>query len=136
MKILQASTETDFQELNIFFWNMWKEEFNLELENQTEFYKKTDIYFIRDSEIIISAIIYSTYEWKNNIWRFGTLEKNRWKWYGSELLKYVLSKYSWNFYLSSDINQVNYYEKFWFINTWEKRKVWNTYWIKMVKKLS
>lgn len=132
MKIIKASTEKDFKELNIFFWEMWKEEFNLELENQIDIYKRCDIYFIKEYEINISAIIYSTYEWKNNIWRFGTLEKYRWNWYGSKLLNYILNKYTWDFYLSSDINQVKYYEKFWFKNTWEKRKVWNTYWINMI----
>ena len=53
MKIIKASTENNFKKLNIFFWEMWKKEFNLELENQIDIYKRCDIFFIKEYEIII-----------------------------------------------------------------------------------
>lgn len=132
MKILLATTNIELQKIDLFFEQMWNNEFNLDASNQIEDYKKCDIYYISKNNEMVSIIIYSKHNNKNCIWRFGTLESHRWKWYWTALIKYVLEKYSWNFYLFSDEKQAYYYEKFWFRNTWEKFKIWNTYWINMV----
>jgi hypothetical protein len=40
MKILEASTKNDFQEINNFFGIMWKEEFNLDRFDKINEYKE------------------------------------------------------------------------------------------------
>lgn len=139
MKILKASTEKEFQEITQFFWKMWKEEFNLDRFDKIDQYKQWTVFFIRDNDIIVSAINIRHLENINHIGRFWTLNEFRWKWYWWKLMKYTLeySKNNWikEVNLEADFKRTTLYEKYWFQQIWEKIAVWNTYWIKMIKKL-
>lgn len=133
MKILQAKSNNELIKIDEFFSKIWWELFNINLQNQVEKYKKCDIYFFENHWEIISAIIYVKYNEKNYIWRFATLNKYQNQGLWSQLLKFVINKYNWDFHLSADENKVEYYKKFWFIETWEKELVWNEYAIEMIR---
>lgn len=137
MKILQASTENDYQEITQFFWKIWKEEFNLDRFDKILQYKEWTVFFIKDNNKIVSAINIRDFENKKHIWRFATIKEYRWKWYWWELMNYTLDylKYNWvnQVSLDADFKRTALYEKYWFKQVWEKIAVWNTYWIKMVK---
>lgn len=77
MKILLATTNIELQKIDLFFEQMWNNEFNLDASNQIEDYKKCDIYYISKNNEMVSIIIYSKHNNKNCIWRFGTLESHR-----------------------------------------------------------
>lgn len=134
MKIQEIKTNDSLIKIDDFFTKMWWGLFDIHLENQIQYYKKCDIYYFEENWEIISSIIYAKKDNFNYIRRFGTLNNHQWKWLWSKLLNYVLEKYSWDFHLTADKNKVEYYKKFWFIETWEKKLIWNEYAIKMIKK--
>lgn len=134
MQIISATTISELQKVDLFFEKLWKEEFNLDASNQVEYYKKSDIYYISENNEIISVIIYSKYKDKNYIWRFWTLKAYRWKWYWTALLNNLLKNYSWDFHLSSDEKQVDYYKWFGFKEISKPYKYWDTYSVDMVMK--
>ena len=133
MKIQEVKTNNSLIKIDNFFTKMWWDLFDIHLENQIQYYKKCDIYYFAENWEILSAIIYVKKDNFNYIRRFGTLSNHQWKWLWSKLLNYVLGKYSWDFHLTADKNKVEYYKKFWFIETWEKKLIWNEYAIKMIK---
>jgi GNAT superfamily N-acetyltransferase len=118
---------------------MWKEEFNLDRFDKINEYKEWAVFFIRDNNKIISAISIRYFGNKNHIGRFWTLREYRWKWYWWKLMNYVLDYYKdkWihEITLDTDFSRTALYEKYWFNQVWDKIKVWNTYWIQMIKKL-
>lgn len=130
-EILKVTKEEEYIEIEKFFLNIWKEEFEIDASNQINKYKSfCEIYYIKNDLEIISAIIAinskKSVSWKNYIWRFATLKKYRWKWLWTKLLNYLLQLYTDDIILDADEKQVNFYKKFWFIETGDNKEIWNT----------
>jgi predicted GNAT family N-acyltransferase len=137
MKILQASTESEYQEITQFFWKIWKEEFNLERFDRINEYKQWTVFYIEINSKIVSVINIRDFRNTKHIWRFGTIKEYRWKWYWWKLMNYTLNYLQNNWEtkvsLDADHKRTALYEKYWFKQVGEKIAVWNTYWIKMIK---
>lgn len=137
MKIKTAKKNSDFEKINIFFWKMWLEEFNLERFDCIEQYKSWKVFFIEQEEKIISAIFIFERDWNYWIQRFGTLKEFRWKWFGrkvfDKMIKFLKNKNIKNLYVNADIKKQSMYEHLWFKSLWEIRMIWENKAIKMLK---
>jgi len=145
-EILLVKSKTDLFESFTFFQEMWKEEFNIIIgEEKFLDFCKSDLFFIKEKGIIwcleVSEISrknlknepslkWVANEWEKILWRIWVSKKFRWKQIWSILIKYILNYYSekWlkNLFLPSAINNLSYYERFWFESFWEPRELWNT----------
>ena len=148
MKINIATSENEYKECFEFIKKLWKDEFEinfeLNLEKQYQSFIKSNIYFIKENSKIISIIQlakvkkwFKTKEWiipKKDcyfLWRIWVLNTYRNKWYWTNLINFWLNKIKQEWikliYLSSEINNIDYYYKFWFRKISNKeRKIWNT----------
>ena len=157
MKINIATSERQYKECFEFIKNLWKDEFEIDfelnLEKQYQSFIKSNIYFIKENSKIIALIQlakvkkwYKTKDWitpKEDcyfLWRIWVSKDFRTKWYWTELIKFWIEKIKKEWikliYLSSEINNINYYSKFWFKKISDKeRKVWNTSAIYMKKEI-
>lgn len=139
MKIIQAEKISDFSRINDFFWKIWKEEFNINIFDRIDEYKKQIIYFIEKDWIIISAITCNLINTDSYIRRFATNKNNRWTWIWKTLLNELIEnlKRKWikKIFVTSEIKRIKFYEKFSFIKFWIIKNVWNTQVIEMKKDL-
>lgn len=139
MKIIQAENLSDFLKINNFFWEIWKEEFDIDIFDRIYEYKKQIIYFIEKDWIIISAITCNLIDTDSYIRRFATNKNNRWTWIWTTLLNELIEnlKRKWikKIFVTSEIKRTNFYEKFSFIKFWIIKNVWNTQVIEMKKDL-
>lgn len=148
MQISIAKEITEFKECFNFIKTLWKDEFeidfNLDLENKYQDFLNSNIYFIREKWIIIAIIQlfkikkwYKTKDWitpKEDCYFLGRIwisKEYRNMWYWSKLINFWIKevKKEWIklIYLSSAINNIDYYSKFWFQKIWNKiKKAWNT----------
>lgn len=137
MKIKTAKKNSDFEKINIFFWKMWLEEFNLERFDCIKQYKAWKVFFIEQEEKIISAIFIFERDWNYWIQRFGTLKEFRGKWFGrkvfDKMIKFLKDKKIKNLYVNADIKKQSMYEHLWFKSLWEIRMIWENKAIKMLK---
>lgn len=137
MKIKTAKKNSDFEKINIFFWKMWLEEFNLERFDCIKQYKAWKVFFIEQEEKIISAIFIFERDWNYWIQRFGTLKEFRGKWFGrkvfDKMIKFLKDKKIKNLYVNADIKKQSMYEHLWFKSLWEIRMIWENKALKMIK---
>lgn len=139
MKIIQAENLSDFLKINDFFGKMWKEEFDIDIFDKIDEYKKQIIYFIKKDWVIISAITCNLIDTDSYIRRFATNKNNRWTWIWTTLLNELIEnlKRKWikKIFVTSEIKRTSFYEKFSFIKFWIIKNVWNTQVIEMKKDL-
>lgn len=139
MKIIQAKNLSDFLKINDFFWKIWKEEFNIDIFDKIDEYKKQIIYFIEKDWIIISAITCKLIDTDSYIRRFATNKNNRWIWIWTILLNELIENLKWKWikkiFVTSEIKRISFYEKFSFIKFWIIKNVWNTQVVEMKKDL-
>lgn len=130
MDIKTPKTENDYLKINDFFWKIWKEEFDLDIFDDLEKYKKSENFFIEENEKIVSAICFFKKDWKYFIWRFATDKDFRWKWFWTKIFEKTLDfiKNLWEneVSLNAEIKQKNFYKKFGFEEIWEQKEIWNT----------
>jgi len=139
MKIIQAEKISDFSKINDFFWEIWKEEFDIDIFDRIDEYKKQIVYFIEKDWIIISAITCNLIDTDSYIRRFATNKNNRWTWIWTillnELIENLKRKWIKKIFVSSEIKRSNFYEKFSFIKFWIIKNIWNTQVVEMKKDL-
>jgi len=152
MKIQKATTKEEIKNNFLFFKKMWKEMFDIDFdknyEKQFKTFENAKIYFISENEKIISSSqmmkVEKWYKLTNWIilekksyilWRIWTLEKYRWKWLGSKLIKFLLEiskeEKIKDFYIPSELWNTKYYAKFWFETFWKSIKLGNSEYIYM-----
>lgn len=135
MNIKKALTEENYNKINIFFWVIWKKEFNLDRFDRINEYKKWVVYYIEKNNSIIAALNLTLINNKKYIWRFATLKEYRRKWIWTLLLNNTIKllKEIWEkeIFIYSEINNIKYYEKFWFVKIWKTHEIWNTQSIEM-----
>ena len=137
-----------------FFKIMWKELFDIDFNNNFEKRKvefnKSKVYYIKNSKQIKAAAqfikVSKGYKLSNWIiidkdayilWRIWVLEKYRKQWLWTKLINHWIDeiKKEWIsiIYIPSEINNIDYYSKFWFTTIWKSGQIWNTIWIYMKK---
>lgn len=130
-----AKTKTEFEKINNFFWKIWKKEFDLDRFDKIEEYKSGKVYFLEENSKIISAIFLYEKKYQIHIWRFATLEEQRWKKLATKLFWEVIKKIkNKKIILNADYKKKWFYEKLWFIITWKKLEIWNTIALEMIYK--
>ena len=152
MKIQKAITEKDLENNFLFFKKMWKEMFDIDFEKNLEkqrgrFYK-SEVYFIKDWDKIITSSQMEKFKiWDKLtnwfilekeayiLWRIWTLKEYRWKWLGSKLIKFLLEvaekEKIEDFYIPSELWNIKYYSRFWFKEFWKSVKLGNSEYIYM-----
>lgn len=157
MEIKIANKETEYKECFEFIKKMWKDEFEINfeirLEEQYKSFLKSNIYYVKENWKIIWIIQlakikkwFKTKDWiipKEDcyfLWRIWILKDFRKKWYWSKLINYSIEKIKQEWikliYLSSEINKIDYYSKFWFKKiSGKERVIWNTIAVHMEKNL-
>lgn len=157
MEIKIAKSETEYKECFKFIKKMWKDEFEIDfelrLEDQYQSFFKSNVYYIKKNWKLVWIIQLAkinkwqkTKDWitpKNDcyfLWRIWVLKEYRNKWYWTKLINYSIKKIKQEWikliYLSSEINNINYYSKFWFNKiSGKERIIWNTIAVHMEKNL-
>ncbi|MDD4151987.1 MAG: GNAT family N-acetyltransferase [Candidatus Gracilibacteria bacterium] len=139
MKIIQAKNLSDFLKINDFFGKIWKEEFNIDIFDKIDEYKKQIIYFIEKDGIIISAITCKLIDTDSYIRRFATNKNNRGIGIGTillnELIENLKGKGIKKIFVTSEIKRISFYEKFSFIKFGIIKNVGNTQVVEMKKDL-
>jgi len=156
MDILVVKSNNELKRCFSFFKVMWKElfdiDFNKDIDKRKKEFDRSLVYYIGDNIKILAAIqfikVKKWYVLSNWIeinkdayilLRIWVLKEYRNKWLWSKLMKYWIQKIydSWItiIYIPSEINNVNYYSKFWFEVFWKDWPIGNTRWIYMKKEL-
>ncbi len=151
MTVVEITSEKEIEKCFDFFKKMWKELFDVDLKRERvvkKLLEKSIVYWIYKDEKIISAVQFvkclkwetltSWYVVNTNayiLWRIWTLHKFRKKWYWSSLITHWLKEIEklWikDFYIPSELSNIEYYQKFWFTEFWKEQILWNTKYIYM-----
>lgn len=157
MEIKIANSEVEYKECFEFIKKMWKQEFDinfeLRLEEQYQSFLKSNVYYIKENCKLIWIIqLAKVKKWQKTkdwiipkedcyfLWRLWILKSFRKKWYWSKLINYSIEKIKQEWikliYLSSEINNIDYYFKFWFEKiSGKERIIWNTIAVQMENNL-
>jgi len=152
MEIKKAISEKNLENNFLFFKNMWKKEFDIDFDKKIEKQRKefynSEIYFIEENwKIISSSQMIKIDKWYKLtnwmiiekkayiLWRIWTLKEYRWKWFWTELIKFLLEiakkENIKDFYIPSELGNVKYYSRFWFETFWKSIKLGNSEYIYM-----
>jgi len=147
ININRANTDFEFKICFNFFTEMWKNEFEIDLNTniikQFNDFKNSNIYYIKNISEIISVIqftkIYKWFKLWNGttidkdayiLWRIWVKKEYRKQWLWKKIINYWLNeiKQSWInlIYIPSEINNIKYYSQFWFKEFWNEYSLWNT----------
>ncbi len=157
MEIKIAKSETEYKECFEFIKNIWKNEFKIDfetrLEEQYKSFLNSNIYYIKKNWKLVWIIqLAKINKWQKTkdwitpkkdcyfLWRIWISEEFRKKWYWSKLINCSIEKIKQEWikliYLSSEINNIDYYSKFWFKKiSGKERIIWNTIAVHMEKNL-
>lgn len=140
-EIKEAKIKKEEKEVFDFFIPMWKQEFDININYDLEKDFEYKVFYIKEWDEIVAAlqshksIVWKTYKnWKVWDWNFiihrvWVKKELRNKWYWADLLNKIIDFAKINLcekiHISAEMNNVPYYEKFWFKINWENYKVWN-----------
>lgn len=139
--IKEAKTKQEEKEVFDFFTPIWKNEFDIDIDYDIEKNYTYKVYYIKENNEIVWALqahqsikwkIYKNWkEWDGNLIIHRIWVKNdlRNQWYWTDLLHKIIDYAKINLdekiHVSAEIDNILYYEKFWFQVNWEHYKVWN-----------
>lgn len=152
MKIKKAKSKKEFEKNFLFIKKIWKELFEIDFDKKIEkqrsdFYNSIILYIEEEWEIISSSQMIKVEKWYKLtnwiilekeayiLWRIATLEKYRWKWLWTKLINFLLETAKKenieDFYIPSELWNINYYANFWFETFWKSIKLGNSEYIYM-----